>query len=63
MLPKMPIIRKVFAPDEVFIERMEKCSNCCDFIHKTRRCNVCKCYMLIKSGLKFSKCPKGVWDD
>jgi len=57
------IKNKLIAPNEVHINRIEKCLDCNHFSPYLRRCKQCGCFMMLKSKLKLSKCPKGFWND
>jgi len=38
-------------------KRMQICIACDKFIHKTRECSVCNCYIPLKAAFKKNKCP------
>jgi hypothetical protein len=42
-------------------ERMTICKNCPYFLPTTQRCSVCGCFMIAKSSIPSSECPKGYW--
>lgn len=41
--------------------RYNICKECEFFIKKTRQCNICKCFMPIKTKISITKCPKNKW--
>ena len=40
-------------------DRLAICKECPNFKHNV--CEVCKCFMPIKTRIKWAKCPKGLW--
>lgn len=41
--------------------RYQICKSCEEYIESTDQCNVCMCFMSLKTRLKNSSCPKGKW--
>ncbi len=42
-------------------ERYQVCKQCEDFDSETKKCNICMCYMPLKTKLPFQSCPKDKW--
>jgi recombinational DNA repair protein RecR len=42
-------------------ERIEMCESCKDFKPETRQCEICWCFMDIKTKIKNKSCPKDKW--
>jgi hypothetical protein len=42
-------------------ERYKICKSCEEFKNSIKLCEVCKCFMPLKTQLFKSKCPKGKW--
>ncbi len=42
------------------IERMEICKGC-TFLTKRKFCQLCGCYMPVKTAIPFMKCPAKKW--
>jgi hypothetical protein len=53
----------MFAKDEIKQKRLDICKSCEEFIKLTAQCDVCGCFMKVKTMIKSAKCPKGKWND
>jgi hypothetical protein len=42
-------------------ERMKICASCEEYIKEENRCNLCGCYMRVKTRIATEKCPIGKW--
>ena len=42
-------------------ERRALCMGCPKLIQKTKQCDVCKCFILLKTQLAEESCPEGRW--
>jgi len=42
-------------------QRYKTCKSCEDFKNAVKLCNVCKCFMPLKTQFFKSKCPRGKW--
>ena len=42
-------------------ERYDICKECPHFKPKLKRCEVCGCFMKLKTKLMFARCPEGKW--
>ena len=51
----------VLAPDELQKKRLKICQMCEHF--DGTRCQICKCFMSVKTKLLGANCPKGRWDE
>lgn len=60
-----PVIDKTVLDSEVKVvdslQRLKVCESCDKYLRTPRICGVCRCFMPIKTKLKFSKCPLGKW--
>jgi hypothetical protein len=57
-------IRNGAAPDDVYRQRLATCYSCEHFIHETKRCSKCGCYMVAKArvgGNPANLCPMKLW--
>ena len=43
-------------------KRMEVCKACKYFLPALHRCEVCGCFMEVKTKLSAAKCPKDLWE-
>jgi hypothetical protein len=46
---------------ETHKERYTSCLSCLEFIHETKVCKQCGCFMKIKTKLTDASCPLGKW--
>tara|TARA_Y100001963_G_scaffold37349_1_gene52220 strand:+ start:1153 stop:1443 length:291 start_codon:yes stop_codon:yes gene_type:complete len=51
-----------FIEKEIQAERYAICESCYYFKKLTRQCNVCSCFMPVKTLFNKSRCPKGYWN-
>ena len=42
-------------------QKMEICRKCEHYIEKSGRCDICKCYMSMKTRFNVFNCPAGHW--
>jgi len=49
--------------DAVRQERLSICGNCEHFYSPAKRCQVCGCYMELKTQFANMKCPKNYWTE
>lgn len=57
--------RNGFAPDDVYRYRLATCFSCEHYIHKTKRCSKCGCFMAWKArvaGDPTKLCPLNIWE-
>ena len=47
--------------DTVPAERKETCSKCEWYDERLRRCEICGCFIFLKSWLKGTTCPENKW--
>lgn len=47
--------------NKVFLERLEICKSCPEFIKSTTQCKKCGCIMSAKTKLPNAECPLGKW--
>lgn len=43
-------------------EKLIICVGCKDFLLNSHKCNVCGCYIPLKTLIPLSKCPLGKWE-
>lgn len=59
---KERVIQPVIVLDEVVVlKRYNTCLDCEQFNAQTARCNMCGCYMKLKTKLTAATCPLGKW--
>lgn len=51
----------IFADEGTRSVRLNTCKECQYLIQATNRCGVCGCFVIAKTKLKKSSCPKGKW--
>lgn len=42
-------------------QRLVVCAGCDDFNWTSRQCNVCTCFVDLKTMLSTERCPRGLW--
>lgn len=47
--------------EETANKRMAICESCPKFLSSFKRCDICGCFMVIKTKLKDATCPDGLW--
>jgi|13_taG_2_1085334.scaffolds.fasta_scaffold00788_20 hypothetical protein len=52
-----------FISKSIYKKRIEICTTCEHFDSKLNRCNLCKCFLLLKAVLKEQKCPERKWPE
>ncbi len=52
--------RSPVAPPEVIAEREALCLRC-KYLDEERICQICQCYVSVKTALAHEACPKQVW--
>lgn len=50
-----------YTTEEQAQERLDICNGCDRFIHLTKQCKECGCFMNLKTKLKNTKCPLNKW--
>jgi hypothetical protein len=51
------------APRDVSRQRLEICEGCDRFQEKSRTCELCGCYMPLKTTMSNMKCPLDKWEE
>jgi len=51
------------APRRVAILRMEVCEDCDHYIKDSGQCDICLCYMKLKTTMANMECPLGKWTE
>lgn len=51
---------QVVASQETIEKRVKTCT-ACNFLIHARRCKLCGCFIVAKTGLAAEKCPQGKW--
>lgn len=49
------------APRKTAAERLEICRNCDRFISDSQKCDICQCFMPLKTAAANMECPIGKW--
>tara|TARA_X000001388_G_C2224937_1_gene120763 strand:- start:1331 stop:1516 length:186 start_codon:yes stop_codon:yes gene_type:complete len=49
------------ADNDIILYRRNICDKCPHLEKKYYKCDVCGCFMKVKTQLGFSKCPEGKW--
>lgn len=53
-----------FVPQDIYNQRLATCFSCEHYLHDTRRCALCGCFMVAKArigGDPNSLCPQRLW--
>jgi hypothetical protein len=54
---------KNFISKEQYKKRIEICTTCEHFNPNLNKCNLCKCFLLLKALLKEQECPEKKWPE
>lgn len=55
------IDRSSYTSEDEAQTRIDVCDGCNSFIHLTKQCKECGCFMPLKTKLKNTKCPLNKW--
>lgn len=50
-----------YIDSEIADQRYEQCLQCPELTEHTKQCKKCSCFMVLKTKLKYAKCPIGKW--
>ena len=59
---KIEQARQVYLKSIEAYERLQLCESCDKYIKLAKICSECKCFMPVKTRLRFANCPIGKWD-
>ena len=51
----------IYASEEVANQRYQTCKSCPQFIHATKQCKKCGCFMVVKTKMITATCPLKMW--
>lgn len=66
---KKKIVGKIAPAQHIYLkalesyERIQICESCDKYIKLAKICSECKCFMPVKTRLRFASCPLGKWSE